>query len=89
MLPNWTNHLKDPEEKKRFISYVKNSKGLIDRLNDILKEKELSLINLELGPEVYDSPSWAAQQADINGQRRMLRWIQTLLTLDQKETTNG
>lgn len=89
MLPNWTNHLKDPEEKKRFISYIRNSKGVIDRLSDILKEKEQSITNQELSSDVYDSPSWAAQQADIIGQRRSIRWLQTLLNLDQKETTNG
>lgn len=89
MLPNWTNHLKDPEEKKNFAEYIQRSKGLIDRLSDMVKERELSLENLELSSDVYDSPSWAAKQADINGRRRELRWFKTLLTLDQKETSNG
>lgn len=82
MIPNWTTHLKDPEDKKRFISYIHNSKGLLDRLNDILTEMETSVEQKESD---YDSPGWAAYQADNNGYRRCLRQIRKLITLDQKE----
>lgn len=85
MIPNWTNHLKDPEEKKRFRSYIYNSRGLLDRLSDMLKEMEESLTQKELDQDTYDSPAWAAKQADINGSRRVLREIQKLITLDPKD----
>lgn len=85
MIPNWTAHLKDPEEKKRFRSYIYNSRGLLDRLSDIVKEMEEDLTQKELNMDTYDSPAWAAKQADINGSRRTIRAIQTLITLDPKE----
>lgn len=85
MIPNWTAHLRDPEEKKRFWSYLYNSRGLLDRLKDMLLEEEASLTQLEIDMETYDSPAWAAKQADINGSRRILRKILKLITLDPKE----
>lgn len=85
MIPNWTNHLKDPEEKKRFRSYLYNSRGLLDRLGAILKDMDKDIEDQELDASTYDSPSWAARQADINGYRRCLRKVQKLITLDQKE----
>lgn len=89
MIPNWTAHLKDPEEKKRFRSYLYNSRGVLDRLTALVKEMENELDNQEIDTSSYDSPSWAARQADTNGYRRCLKKIQKIITLDQKETTNG
>ena len=85
MIPNWTAHLRDPEEKKRFWAYLKNSRGLLDRLSDIIREMEEDLTQKELSMDTYDSPAWAAKQADINGSRRTIRAIQKLITLDPKE----
>lgn len=51
----------------------------------ISKEMEEVLEDREISPSAYESPSWAAKQADINGYRRCLREFQKLLTLDQKE----
>lgn len=81
----WTSHLQDPEEKKRFVAYLLNSKGVFDRLTAIINQLELELEEKELQENIYDSPSWAARQADINGYRRCLRRITKLINLDQKE----
>lgn len=85
MLPQWTHHLKDPEEKKRFRSYIYNSKGVVDRLLEMLNQREEEINAKEMDEESYDSPSWAALQADRNGRRRELRWMKQLITLDQKD----
>ena len=85
MIPNWTNHLKDPEEKKRFRSYIYNSRGLLDRQIDILKEMENELDRSETDTNSYDSPSWAAKQAHKNGYRECLQKITKLITLDPKD----
>lgn len=85
MIPNWTAHLKDNEEKQRFWSYLKNSRGLLDRLVDLLKEMEADLTQQELDTDTYDSPAWAAKQADINGSRRTIRKILKLITLDKEK----
>lgn len=81
----WTSNLKDPEEAKRFQSYVKNSKGVLDRQLELLSQFEESLTSKEIGEDVYDSPSWGYKQADTNGARRIIRDIQKLITLDPKE----
>lgn len=88
MQDKWFRHLKDLDEQKRFRSYIWNSKGVIDRLTDISKDMEKVLDIKELDPNVYDCPTWAAKQADINGYRRCLRDFQKLLTLDQKDKPN-
>lgn len=88
MLPNWTNHLKDAEEKTRFKTYIYSSRGVLDRLKQIVSDMETELDNKELNPDSYDSPSWAARQADNNGYRRCLRRFQQLLTLDPKENND-
>jgi hypothetical protein len=89
MIPNWTNNLKSDEEKVRFRKYMYSSRGVLDRLLEMTKEMDQSLTNQEIDPDVYDSPSWAARQAHTNGYRSCLRNIQKLLTLDQKDKTNG
>lgn len=85
MMPQWTNHLKDPEEKKRFRSYIYTSRTILDRQLDLIKDMEDALDSKELDENQYDSPSWAARQADINGYRRCLRKMKQLLTLDPKD----
>lgn len=85
MIPNWTNHLKDPDEKERFRKYVLGSKSILERQTQILDEMEEELDQLETGENQYQSPSWAALQADRNGYRRALRRIKKLNNLDQKE----
>lgn len=85
MIPNWTNHLKDPEEKERFKKYIYGSKTLLERQTAIIDEMEKTLDTQESDLNQYDSPSWAALQADRNGYRRALRAIKKLNNLDQKE----
>lgn len=85
MIPDWTNHLKDPEEKARFKKYVYGCKSLLERQNALIDKMENELDQLETDQSQYDSPSWAALQADRNGFRRALRKIKKLNNLDQKE----
>lgn len=79
----WTSHLKDPEEAKRFQSYIKNSKGVLDRQLEILNQMEETIVSEELGKDTYESPSWAFKQADNLASRRMIRDFKKLITLDQ------
>lgn len=85
MIPQWTSHLPDPDDKKRFKSYMFSSKGVLDRLLQLTINMEHDLDERELDKNSYDSPSWAARQADNNGYRRCLRELQKLLTLDPKD----
>lgn len=85
MIPNWTNHLKDKEEVERFKRHIYNSRSVLERQNAIMDEMEKDLDQLETDPDQYNSPAWAAMQADRNGYRRALRRIRKLNNLDQKE----
>lgn len=83
MIPNWTNHLKDPEEKERFKKYIYGSRTILDRELVLVEEMEKELDLQETDPDQYSSPSWAALQADRNGYRRALKRVKKLITLDQ------
>lgn len=85
MIPNWTNHLKDPDEKERFRKYLYGSKTILERQTAIIDEMENELDQLETDKDQYNSPSWAALQADRNGYRRALRQIRKLNSLDPKD----
>jgi len=85
LVANWTSHLKDPEERKRFSTYIYSSRSILDRLKTIVNEMQEELDQKETNEEQYDSPSWAALQADRNGFRRALRRIHKLINLDQKD----
>lgn len=84
MLSKWVSHL-PKEERPAFEKYIRGSKGVIDRLQQITKDFEDELDRGDLDPKLYDSPGWAAKQADSNGYRRCLRKYQHLFNLDQKE----
>lgn len=85
MIPQWTNHLKDPDEKERFKKYIYGSKALLERQTQIVEDWENELDQSETDKDQYTCPSWAALQADRNGYRRALRRFKKLTNLDQKE----
>lgn len=85
MIPQWTTHLKDPEEIKRFRQHIHNSKGVLDRLTTLMKNNEEALSSAETDPSSYESPSWAALQAHRNGYRQCLKELYKLTNLDPKE----
>lgn len=85
MMSQWSNHLKDPEDAKRFRQHIYASKGVLDRLLTLTGAMENELDTQETDPDQYSSPSWAALQADRNGYRRALRRVNKLITLDQKD----
>lgn len=81
----WTKNLKTEEEKKRFESSLQGSKIVLDRLSQMLSEEESEVNRSEMSVDVYDSGSWSHKQAHKNGQRSMIRKIQQLINLDQKD----
>jgi hypothetical protein len=82
MISAWTKHLSDPKDKEQFKNSILGSKSVLNRLKALLDEQEAELIKNE---NDYDNPNWAYRQADVNGYRRCLRSITTLITLDPKE----
>lgn len=79
MLSAWSNHLvKDPEAKKQFEEYVKGSKNLTDRLQDILTDVDKGVENSDLSAKAFDNPNWAYLQAYKNGCKAMLQRVKTI-----------
>lgn len=84
MYTKWTQHLKDSEEKERFVNSILGSKIVLRRLQDLLKEEEQSLDRSETDIRVFDQPNWAERQAFKNGYRSCLGVLQKLIDLDHQ-----
>lgn len=84
MISAWTDHLPDGQ-KDRFKTVVQSSRAALDRLSQILVEREKQLERSELRPEAYNNSNWAYLQAHRNGFKQALNQIQELINLDQKE----
>lgn len=78
---------KNREEKEitRFKNLLMGSKEVLDRLNEILKEKEDELIRSMRAVDTYDIANWSHLQAHKNGYLSCLANIKELINLDQKE----
>lgn len=79
----WTEHIKDPEEKQKFETYVSHSKELLERLSVIIERKLSSLDSSETTLEAYDKPNWQYRQAHKNGYRSCAKSILDLINPDQ------
>ena len=86
MITTWTHHLKDEAEKLQFEKSLRSSRWILDRLNEILEEMDVSLDHQEISPKAYDNPNWAYKQAHLNGFRQCLVKISKLINLDIKDT---
>lgn len=84
MISAWTQHLRDDlKAKQEFEEYVKGSKPLLNRLNDILNSLEDEICRLEISPDVFSNPNWAYTQAYMNGYKSSIQKIKTLISVDQ------
>ena len=81
----WTSHLDNEEEKERFRSHIQGSKDILDRLKDLIADREKAINTIETGVEIYRQPGWDALLAHYNGEKASLKYIKNLITLDQKE----
>ena len=84
MYSRWTDHIKDPEEKKRFEGSIVAAKSVLDRLKDILKMLDSGVSQDEFKKDHYEKPSWAFRQAHDNGYRHCIRTVDTLIDLDKQ-----
>jgi len=75
----WTKHLKDTQKKKDFEQALRHDTLVLGRLLELLREDLQSLENKETSSEAYECPSWAYKQADLNGAKRELKKIISLI----------
>jgi hypothetical protein len=75
----WTKHLKDSQSKTDLENTVRASRTALERLYQILEEKEGVVLRTEITLSDFDQPNWAHKQAFRNGQRAALKEIRELL----------
>lgn len=87
MILDWTKDLNTPKEKEDFERSIQNSRPVLERLTELLIEREKNLDRSEMSSEGYDNPSWAYKQAHKNGFRAGLNICKRLIDLDKKIIT--
>lgn len=88
MYVEWTKHLQDNSEAKNiFTRKILSSREVLDRIKDIIEEKEKAIDRSETSIEAYNTPNWDVRQAHKNGNRESLNWLKKLVDLDQQKGT--
>lgn len=72
------------DEKQDIEEMVRSATPTLNVLKEILISKVSNLQEMMLSQSGYESPSWAAQQADRIGAIRELNYVISLLTLDRE-----
>lgn len=72
----WCKKLKG-KEKEDFETYVRNATQIVERLRDIIREREEEIGKSETSDD-YESGSWAYKQAHRNGRKEELNALKTL-----------
>lgn len=76
----WTAHLQTDDEKQRFINQLQGAREILERLTQLIEEKERDLGSSERTIKVYENPNWAFLQAHKNGYASAMKIIKQLLT---------
>lgn len=79
MITAWTKNLKDPADIKKFEDALKAATPVLERLQELLFEKESELTAQELSPKIYDSPNWDYRQAHFNGYKSAFQMVSNLI----------
>lgn len=85
MLTVWTKNLKTEEEKENFNNQLLGARPVLERLYQLLDEKEVELDRSERNLKAYENPNWAYLQAHKNGCASMLQSVKELINLDQQK----
>lgn len=88
MLTVWTKNLKTPEEQENFNNQLLGARPVLERLHQLLEEKESELGRVERSKTTYANPNWAYLQAHHNGCASMLASIKELINLDHQKDKN-
>ena len=84
MLTVWTKNLKTEDERDNFTNQLLGARPVLERLGELLDEKEKELDRSERSQKAYENPNWAYLQAHRNGCAGMLQSIKELINLDQQ-----
>ncbi len=85
MLTVWTKNLRTEDEKDNFNNQLLGARPVLERLHQLLDEKEVELDRSEKSLKAYENPNWAYLQAHKNGCASMLQSVKELINLDQQK----
>lgn len=74
----WVKALPTEKERKDFEKILRNSILVLNRLYEILDERQRNLDSQEINPKDFDVPNWAYKQAYRNGQKSILKDLKDL-----------
>lgn len=75
----WTKNLKEKHEKEEFTALIKTSRRQLDRINEIIEEKEKEIISAMKKDENFVYGAWAEHHAMLIGELKGLSFIKELL----------
>jgi len=89
MIIDWTRNLSTEEEKERFERSLDGARIVLDRLSELITERQQSMDVSERGLKQFENPNWAYRQAFNNGLRSAFNIVNTLIAQpDQRDQTN-
>lgn len=68
------------DQKKKLEQAIRHDTLVLGRLREIVEGKLDTANRSEIKLSVYDTPSWAAKQAHVNGYKQAFREIEELLS---------
>lgn len=84
----WTDHIKDTEEKERFVNQIISAKPVLRHLSSIIDRDLKGLDNQEISVKQFENPNWSHKQAFYNGSRSTYQTIKKIIDIDdQKRST--
>lgn len=89
MFSQWTHNLSKPEEKERFIKTIQSSRPVLERLIEVIEEKENSVAREEMDKNSFAQPNWDYRQAYNVGYRAALNRVKSLIDLDHQKVDTG
>lgn len=90
MIIDWTRNLSTDEEKHNFERSFQGSRVVLDRLQQLIAERQESMEVSERGLKQFENPNWAYRQAFNNGLRSAFNIVQILIApIDQKDKTQN
>jgi hypothetical protein len=82
----WTSNLSTETEINDFRNKVYGAKPVLDRIRQLLDEKEAAIDRSEIKLEEYENPNWSHKQAFKNGIRAACADLRLLLTIEDQQS---
>lgn len=79
----WAKHIKDEDQKKKFLQAVLASNLALSRLQEMVKERVQEINNSELKITDFEDSSWSHKQAFRNGQKAFAKELLDLLAFNK------